>query len=426
MTMDEKTRNELALFRFSLIAPLVNGTANSPAKDYLEEVCSKPFQVPGTGLRELSPNTVRRWLSDYRRFGLEGLKRKPRNDRGQSRILEDRVARSIREMKGLYPNKTSTSIYHELLACGELGKHPVSLSTVSRFIKKLDVKVDESVEHKRFVFEFANDCWQTDTMVGPYLVIEGKKKRTYLLAFLDDASRAFMHGEFFLEENSQSLQTVLKKALLKRGLPKRIFADNGKVYDSLQLRLICASLGIILIHTRIYSPCSKGKIERAFRTIREQFIASLDPDVCSLEELNARFLSYMESTYNVRVHKSLEGQTPMERFLKDKDRFRFVPSMEHLEKVFLHEANRKVKKDATISLLNKVFEVPQSLIDQSVAVRFDPEDLSKVFIKVGEPPSLLTVYPVRPIDNSRIIRKQNQRRQIDFVSLYGGGDSGDL
>ncbi|MBS3887421.1 MAG: DDE-type integrase/transposase/recombinase [Dethiobacter sp.] len=424
--MDEKTRNELALFRFSMIAPLVNGTANSPTKDYLEEVCSKPLQVPNTGLRELSPNTVRRWLSDYRRFGLDGLKRKQRNDKGQSRILEDQVAKSIREMKGLYPAKTATTIYHELLARGELGKYPASLSTVSRFIKKLDVKADEPVEHKRFVFEFANDCWQTDTMVGPYLIIDGKKKRTFLLAFLDDASRAFMHGEFFFEENSQTLQAVLKKAILKRGLPKRIFADNGKVYDSLQLRLICATLGIILIHARVYSPCSKGKIERAFRTIRDQFIRPLDPEVCSLEELNARFLSYMESTYNVRVHKSLEGQTPMERFLRDKDRFRFVDSIEHLEKVFLHEASRKVKKDATISLLNKVFEVPQALIDQTITVRFDPDDLSKVYVKVGEPPSLLTIYPVRPIDNSRIIRKQNQRQQIDFVSLYGGGDSNDF
>lgn len=190
--------------------------------------------------------------------------------------------------------------------------------------------------------------------------------------------------------------------------------------------MICASLGIILIHSRPFSPSSKGKIERAFRTIREQFIASLDPDICSLEELNTTFLSYTESTYNVRIHKSLNGQTPKERFLKDKDRLRFVSSMEHLEKVFLHEASRKVKKDATISLLNKVFEVPQALIDQTITVRFDSEDLSKVYVKVGEPPSLLTVYPVRPIDNSRIIRKQNQRQQIDFVSLYGGGDCGDL
>ncbi len=104
---------------------------------------------------------------------------------------------------------------------------------------------------------------------------------------------------------------------------------------------------------------------------------------------------------------------------------RFVPSVESLERVFLHETIRKVKKDATISLLNRVYEVPQPLIGQSVSVRFDPEDTSKVYVKMGEPPSLVAVYPVRPVDNSKIIRRQNQRRAIDYSSLYGGGEPKD-
>jgi putative transposase len=419
--MDEKTRNELALFRFSLIAPLINGTVTGTAKDYMEKICSRPHQIPGSGLKELSPNTVRRWLSEYRRFGLEGLKRKPRNDKGLSRSLTSEMTQSLMEMRKLYPHRTATSIYYELLANGALGDPPVSLSTVGRYLKKLDVYVDTSIERKRFSFEFANDCWQTDTLVGPYLLLDGKKKRTYLMAFLDDASRILVHGEFFLEENSQNLQTVLKKALLKRGIPKKIFCDNGRVYSSLHLRLICASLGVILSHARPYSPASKGKIERMFRTIRMQFLESLDlSEIHSLEELNAAFLSYAESTYNLRPHSSLDGQSPMERYLKDKDRFRYVVSAESLEQVFLHEAMRKVKKDATIALLNQVYEVPQSLIGQSVTVRFNPEDSSVVYVNVGEPPSLVPVYPVRPVDNSRITRQQNMRRQIDFSSLYGG------
>ncbi|MCL6560911.1 MAG: DDE-type integrase/transposase/recombinase, partial [Firmicutes bacterium] len=335
--MDEKIRNELALFRFSLIAPLVNGTVTGSAKDYLESICAKPYQLPGGGFRELSPNTVRRWLSDYRRYGLEGLKRKARNDKGLSRTLTAEMAQSIRELKELHPDKTATAIYHTLLAQGVFGEPPVSLSTVQRYIKKLGIRQEEAVERKRFTFEFANDCWQTDTLTGPYLVVNGKKKRTYLIAFLDDASRLLVHGEFFFEENSQNLQIAFKKAILKRGLPKKVFCDNGKVFDSLHLRMICASLGIILSHARPYSPASKGKIERMFRTLRMQFIETLDAEVCSLEDLNARFLAYVEGTYNLRPHASLEGLSPLERYLKDKDRLRFVTSSESLERVFLHE-----------------------------------------------------------------------------------------
>jgi len=261
MAVDDKTINELALFRFSLIAPLINGTVTGSAKDYLEGICGRPHQIPGTGCRELSPNTVRRWLSDYRRYGLEGLKRKPRNDKGLSRTLTAEAAQSIKEMKKLYPHKTATSIYHDLLAHGALGEPSVSLSTVGRYIKKLAVQVDDTIERKRFAFEFANDCWQTDTLVGPYLLLDGKKKRTCLMAFLDDSSRLLINGEFFFEENTQNLLTVFKNAVLKRGIPKKIFCDNGKVYDSLHLRMICASLGIVLSHARPFSPASKGYAE---------------------------------------------------------------------------------------------------------------------------------------------------------------------
>lgn len=422
--MDEKVRNELALFRFSLIAPLINGSAEVSTKDYLESVCARSYQIPGVGLREFSPATVKRWLSEYRSHGLEGLKRKIRNDKGLARTLSAELSHSIREIKQLYPKKTATAIYSELLNAGVLGDPPVSLSTVGRYIRKLKLTPQgQVVERKRFEFEYANDCWQTDVCAGPYLKIEGKKKKTFLIAFLDDASRLLVAGEFFWEENCRNLLVILKKAILSRGIPKRIFGDNGKIFDSLQLRLICASLGITLSHARPYSPESKGKIERMFRTLRVQFIDSLNlSEISSLEALNEQFSCYCQSTYNLRPHSSLEGRSPMERFLLDKDKLRNVSSEESLGQIFLHEATRKVKKDATISLNKKVFEVPQSLIGQSITVRFDPEDDSKAYVSLGNSPSQVPVYPVRPVDNSRITRAQNQRPPIDYASLYGGGE----
>jgi putative transposase len=212
--MDPKIQTELALFKFSLIAPIINGTVEGPIKSYLENVCAKSYSIPGHGVKELSPNTVRRWLSEYRRFGLDGLKRKSRNDKGDSRRLNPDIAQSIKELKSIYPHKTATAIYTELLAGGFLGSPPISLSTVQRFLRKFDCHCQPDIERKRFVFEFANDCWQTDVLIGPYLLIDGKKRCTYLIAFLDDASRLLVHGQFFFEENSASLQSVLKQAIL--------------------------------------------------------------------------------------------------------------------------------------------------------------------------------------------------------------------
>jgi hypothetical protein len=258
-------------------------------------------------------------------------------------------------------------------------------------------------------------------LIGPYLLINGKKRCTYLIAFVDDASRLLVHGQFFFEENSACLQSVLKQAILKRGIPKRIFADNGKIFDSLHLRLICASLGIVLSHARPYSPASKGKIERMFRTFRMQFLNSLDlAEIDSLETLNARFAAYIESSYNLAVHSSLNGLSPMLRYRKDAERFRFVSSKDALEQVFLREIVRKVNLDATIVLAKQVYEVPQRFIGQSIAVRFDAEDLSRVFLKPDDSSALLPVFPVRVVDNSRMRRKQNQKQQIDFATLFGG------
>ena len=152
-----------------------------------------------------------------------------------------------------------------------------------------------------------------------------------------------------------------------------------------------------------------------------QFLNSLDlTELNSLADLNTRFQNYAESCYNLKLHSSLNGLSPMERYLKDKSCFRFVSSKELLEQIFLHEITRRVNNDATIALFKKAYEVPQNLIGQLVTVRFDPDDLAKVFLKTGEPPVLVPVYPVQAIDNSKIIRKQNQKREIDFATLYGG------
>lgn len=421
--MDENTRDELALFKFSIIAPIINGTARCSLKDYIEDVSAKKHNVPGYGLREFSPSAILDWLRDYRKYGFEGLKRRIRKDKGSSRKLSDATITAIRGMKERSPMKTATAIYCELLSHRLLGDPPASLSTVQRLIKKLDIKQEESqVERKRFEVEFANMCWQADSCVGPYLYIGGKKRKTYLLALLDDASRLVPHAEFLFEENVVGLRIVLKKAILKRGIPAKLFTDNAKIYSSLQLRVACATLGITLSHSRPYSPASKGKVERFFRTLRDQFFPSLtEDDLSSLEALNYALWAYLD-VYNKRPHSSLNGLSPLERYLVDQDKFRFVSSKEYLDRVFLYEVTRTVTKDATISLMKRVFEVPQGLIGSSCIVRFDPEDLSCAFIVTGPDKTLVPVYPLRSIDNSKLPRKQNRREPIDYTKLYQGGD----
>lgn len=417
--MDKNTKTELALFRFSLIAPLVNGSCEKSQKEYLEEICAKRYDVPGLGNREFSTTTVRYWLSLYRRYGLDGLKTKPRNDQGRFRHLSFEAQEFIKESLKASPGQTAIMIHQDLLN-SRLSDKP-SLSTVSRFVRQLrNTLTEPEIERKRYECRFANDCWQSDIMVGPYLLIDGKKLKTYLIAFMDDASRLIVHSQFFFTENYLALEETLRQALLKRGIPKKIFVDNGKVYQSLQLRLICARLGITLSFARPYSPSSKGKIERFFRTLRNSFLSQLDiSDISSFDELNKLNTAYIEGTYNQRPHSSLNGLSPIERFLQDKEHLRFVEAS-RIQRDFLHEVKRRVSKDATISLNRKIFEVPQIYCSHQVKILYSPYDLSFAYISPPEGGELIRIYPVRTVENSMIPRKQNLREPIDYTRLYEG------
>ncbi len=264
--MDENLRQNVALFRYSLIAPLVTETfTQSTAKEYLEEVSAKEYTTP-LGNREYAPETIKEWLRLYRRFGIDGLYPKVRSDKGKPRNLPDDAKEFIISSKLNSPKRSAKSIYQELIAKGYVNYDEISLSTVQRFISKsnLSSKKLEGAERLAFEFEFPNECWQSDISVGPYLSIDGKKHKSFIFAILDDSSRLIIHAEAFFNDNFLSLLSVFKKAVSKRGIPKKLFVDNGKVYKSNQMQFITASIGTILSFARPYSPESKGKIERWF------------------------------------------------------------------------------------------------------------------------------------------------------------------
>lgn len=420
--MNEETRTKLALFRFSLIAPLVNGSTDRTAREYLEEICAKPYDVPGFGQREFSTSTLKHWLYAYRKHGLDGLKKAHRTDQGKFRTLSSEAQEFIMEDLKANPGRTALAIYQDLVNA-RLADIP-SLSTVQRFVRNLrSTLIEPEIERRRYECKFANDCWQSDVCVGPYLLVGGKKKRTYLIAILDDASRLIVHSQFFFQGNYLALEETFRQALLKRGIPKKLFVDNGKVFQSQQLQLICARLGIAVSFARPYSPASKGKIERYFRTFRDQFLSQLDlREVSSLEVLNKLNLAFTEETYNRRPHSSLQGKSPIDRFLEDQDKLQF-PSHAQLERQFLHEVKRRVTKDAIVSLDKVAYEVPQIYCGCQVKILFSPYDSSQVYLVPPGEETSIRIDPVRTVDNSQIPRKQNLRKPLDYTALYGGEDS---
>ena len=220
--------------------------------------------------------------------------------------------------------------------------------------------------------KYANQLWQADTMFGPYLdtgVSGGARKQTKLIAFIDDASRVLCHGEFFFDENVDTLVHAIRAALYKRGVPEQLLVDNGSIYCCQEITLICARVGCILRHTAVRDAAAKGKIERFFRRVRDQFLIK-NLDLSSLEALNRQFTHWVESDYNAVEHDAI-AMKPIDRFGIDLGRVRFLSPSEHNDELFYAEATRKVKKDNTFSFASRRYETPVDLRDREIQLRHD-------------------------------------------------------
>jgi putative transposase len=378
----EDYRQALALFRYGLIAEFTHLPAGSPGLyARLREKANADYVIPGTTRTRVAPETLRHWLKDYRRGGFEALLPKGRADRGRSRALPQAVADALITLKD---DKPALSIPLLIRAVRESGVAPESLalppSTVHRLLSRAGLMRQETVtdasskDRRAFAFAHAGELWMSDVMHGPSVTVPGRARRkTYLVGFIDDATRVIPYCAFTLAENTQAFLIVFKQALLRRGIPQRLYVDNGANYRSQQLALVCAKLGVALIHARPYQPAGKGKIERWFRTVRSQLLSRLTPqDTASLEALNRRLWAWVESEYHHSPHRGLDDQTPLDRWAMSADTVRLPAAHRDLDSLFLFELKRRVQRDRTVSLNGTLFEVDALLVGQTVVLRYDP------------------------------------------------------
>ena len=191
---------------------------------------------------------------------------------------------------------------------------------------------------------------------------------------IDDATRVIPFAAFAYSENTTAFLPVLKQAIARRGLPARLYCDNGASYRSHQLALVCAKLGVALIHARPYQPAGKGKIERFFRTLRAAVLAHLTPAATeSLQTLNRTLWAWVEGEYHQSPHRGLDGRTPLDQWALAGAHVRYPDPGTDLDDLFLFEAKRRVMKDRTVSLDGRLYEVDAHLVGQLVTLRYDPD-----------------------------------------------------
>jgi transposase InsO family protein len=254
--------------------------------------------------------------------------------------------------------------------------------------------------YRRFQRSHFGDLWQGDAMDGPYLpdpAKPDKQRQVFLFAFFDDHSRLVPHAQFYWNEQLPRMEDCFKRAILRYGRPLAIYVDRGSVYKSKQLDTTCAALGIQRILGTPYYPEGRGKIERFFQFVQSDFLPELArSSVTTLHQLNESLLAWIEVVYHRKLHAET-GQAPLERFRQDTAPTIRPADPEQLRQAFLYRDQRKVAKTATFSFRNNRYRVPAYLRRQSIQLRYDPFDLTRIevwfndaFLQLAEPDKIVT------------------------------------
>jgi len=384
------TRAEaVALARFALVSRLQELLRTPvPLRVALETVSSECLLELNGQSRPVPRRTLEDWWYAYQHGGFAALHPKVRSDRGLPRKLTPEQERHVVESAKAHPAIAVKVLYRQWK---EADPTLPALSAVYRALQRhsMDqrsrrylVRQAISGPTKAFEAPWVNELWMADFSPGPFLTLAGQKKAlaTHLCAMIDDHSRVVPYAAYYTTADTRSFHQSLKQAVQRRGLPRKLYTDQGRPFTNDHTRVICANLGIRLLHAKPYHAWSKGKIERLFHTIQSDFEAGLrlpGQMPASLEELNARLWDWLQTIYHSRLHEGI-GMSPNERFAQGSRQVRPLDPTLDLERLFYAQLLRVVRKDGTVRLNNQLYEVDLSLRGLEVRLRFDPWTFARV------------------------------------------------
>lgn len=405
MKQNDDANLDIALWRYGIISPLLHRDANDlTLKNMLETASSRRYIHPNGSHIFLSGETLRKWLYRYLQLGLPGLEDKSRSDKGRHKIPKV-LADNMMDLRLLHTRWTVARIIEELIRSGIWNGRKPSRSALYRFAKahnlQRDPHINPTSDARPFSFDNFGQLWMADFLHGPKLYHGKKKRKTYLHVILDDCCRYIVHGGFYLTESVNPLVYDLMKSVKRFGIPQRFYVDNGAAYSSRQLKIICARNGIDLSHTPPYRPQGRGKVERFFRTVRDQFLCDKYKTV---QQINLAFKRWL-GLYHERIHFGI-GCTPLQKKSQTRNCCRPLPPGTDVEALFRMERRCRVYKDSTIQFKKRKFEVSGCLPSSRVKIYYMPWDTENIYF--GE-----HMAKARMIDlgtNARRFENPNGRR----------------
>jgi transposase InsO family protein len=387
--MKHADKQKVALWRLAVLGPLMSARLEyGDRRRYFAEAAARVHERPDGKRVQLSARTVESWYYAHRRGGFEALFPEDREDRGRSRAIPSEVAEVILRVKRERPRRSIRRIIRMLerariVRVGELHRSSVHRLLAAHGASARPLR-GPVTERRSFIHEHGGDLWVGDALHGPLVIApDGSLRKAYLLSQIDGATRYVLHSYLALSEGAIDQEHGFQQAILKHGLPRTYYVDLGSAYIAHSLVLICAELGIRLLHTGVRDCEAKGVIERWHRTWREEVGDELGDQPLPLAEVNAKHWAWLAAEYHARKHDTT-GRVPREHFLAEVAHLRRPPPGKSIDEVFLHRERRVVRKDATVRFGGAFLEVRPELVGREVELRFDPRDGSarpRVFVE---------------------------------------------
>lgn len=426
--MKAEQRRELALWRYSILGPIVSARLeHGDRKQYFADAAERTYQHPSGRTVRLSARTIEDWYYAWLAHGLAGLEPKTRSDAGTTK-LDEALCELLCRAKREKPRRSIRRIITILERAKRVPKGTLTRSTVHRVLARAGLggrpSRAQTKERRSFLVDHGGDLWMGDALHGPRVLTPYGLRKSYMLSIMDAATRAIVRSAFFLAEGAVEHERLFIEALRIYGRPRTYYVDRGAAYMAESLALGCAELGIHLLHTEPRDCQAKGAIERWHRTWREEVGDELPAAPLSLDELNAKHWAWLGAEYHARTHATT-GRKPLEHFLAETEHHRPLPRDLDVTDVFLRRERRKVRADGTVRLYGRVFEVAYQLPGQWVELRLhpvDPHHRPRVFVDdqlVGE---------ATPIDLHRNAtrRRHRARPHTQHETTTGLDPLGDL
>jgi transposase InsO family protein len=392
---EDDRRDQVALQRYEVISPLLNQPLPRGAQDIILDEVSGSLHYDADGnFITFGKRTIERYLSNYLKLGLDGLKPQIRPEQGSLKAFPQQALDEAVKVREARPELSADSIIEALRSAEVAGAERMNVNTLNRHLRRLakDRPSLKRVVKKRYRLlsvDGAHVLWICDVWDGPYLLDEaiGRRRQLRLVAIIDSFTRIIVHAELYFNENRPCIEDTLMKAILKHHLPSIFYTDNAKTFRSKHLSRIAAELGFTVKHSLPGVPQGRGKIERWFRTVAEKCEPLLKEQIDSgklttLEDVNGFFAAWLERRYHDRRHSTLK-MSPLQAMESAQqnhlDMSRQVEAAT-VREAFLWRENRDVSSLGAVKIYGNLYEVDEDLLGKTVELRFNPHDLQRILV----------------------------------------------